>query len=619
MTSTAQRLSWLMVAVGLGLAQAEPLVLTPQIDDRDVEPAERTVDLSKLDAEGAQVLSAKLVTRHYGAGYPKHNNLTFLTDQATPGMFAVDVAKASRGGAVWVVKVGETEYGYNWPGADATHQVKTIFSVPVPAGKQQIQIRMQSGVIVVNRYLWLAAPADAEGLQLTALPELPDGPGVPVALIHDEPFQADGYLGDWFDLGQKTAYGSKYSGGLATYTAKHRPTAVYDPAVKRTFFVYGGQDQPTGDLQVMAAYYDHTSGLVPRPTRVLRWDHYNDPHCNGSIAIDDDGYIWVFVSGRGRARAGYKYRSLEPHSAAGFQQMSVEEMAYPQSWYLPGQGFCHLFTKYTAGRELYWETSDPSGTKWSEDHKLVGFGGHYQASAVHDGTIVTAFNYHPGGSVDKRTNLYVCQTKDLGRTWTTMDGRPLKLPLDSRDNPALVLDYEQQGLLCYLKDLNFDAAGNPMILHEVSHHYAPGPKGDPRTWRVARWTGSEWVTSDITTSDHNYDMGSLWLERDQWRVIGPTEKGPQPYQTGGEIAVWTSADAGRTWTRDRQVTKNSPRNHGYVRRPVDAQDPFYAFWADGDPTQKSPVRLYFCNRDGSELYLLPEKMEGETARPERLR
>src|SRR5690606_18124383 len=65
----------------------------------------------------------------------------------------------------------------------------------------------------------------------------------------------DGYRGIWFDLGQKSEFGSKYSGGLGTYTAKHHPLAVYAPEVNKTFFVYGGT--PAADqrrLLAMASY-----------------------------------------------------------------------------------------------------------------------------------------------------------------------------------------------------------------------------------------------------------------------------------------------------------------------------------------------------------------------------
>ena len=54
----------------------------------------------------------------------------------------------------------------------------------------------------------------------------------------------NGYKGIWFTLGQFYEYGDKYSGGLGTYTAKHRPLALYDAAVDQTFFVYGGTTKP---------------------------------------------------------------------------------------------------------------------------------------------------------------------------------------------------------------------------------------------------------------------------------------------------------------------------------------------------------------------------------------
>lgn len=51
---------------------------------------------------------------------------------------------------------------------------------------------------------------------------------------------ADGYRGIWYSLGQFSAYGDKYSGGLGTYTADHTPTAAYVSEVEKTFFLYGG-------------------------------------------------------------------------------------------------------------------------------------------------------------------------------------------------------------------------------------------------------------------------------------------------------------------------------------------------------------------------------------------
>ena len=95
---------------------------------------------------------------------------------------------------------------------------------------------------------------------------------------------------------------------------------------------------------------------------------------------------------------------------------------------------------------------------------------------------------------------------------------------------------------------------------------------------------------------------ALHRGRGTWRIIGPTERGPQPIGGGGEVAIWISRDEGKTWTKERDVTRDSPLNHNYVRRPVNAHPDFYAFWADGDPDKFSQSRLYFTNRAGDRVW-----------------
>ncbi len=431
--------------------------------------------------------------------------------------------------------------------------------------------------------------------------------------------RADGYRGIWFTLGQFSKHGDKYSGGLGTYTANHNPMAVYSPEADKTFFTYGGT-RAAGEryLLVMASYFDHKTGQVPRPVIVHDKLGVDDPHDNGSINLDDKGHVWIFVSGRGQKRPGFKYRSKEPFSIAAFERMSEEEMTYPQPWFVPGKGWFHLFTKYTKGRELYWETS-ADGRAWSSDQKLAGLGGHYQVSGQRDGKIATFFNYHPGGDVNKRTNLYYAQTDDFGKTWTTADRQPLKLPLNEIKNPALVIDFQAQSKLMYTCDLNFDRAGNPLLLYVTSPGHEPGPENDPREFCLTRWDGRGWLTSVITKTDHNYDMGSLWVDGNDWTVIAPALPGPQPYGGGGEMGVWVSTDQGKTWTMKQQITHNSLFNHNYARRPLAARDPFFAFWADGDPTKFSESRLYFTTRDGSRVWRLPPTMTADLAKPEPVR
>jgi hypothetical protein len=428
----------------------------------------------------------------------------------------------------------------------------------------------------------------------------------------------DGYRGIWFTLGQVSEHGDKYSGGLGTYTAKHVPLAVYSPEAKKTFFVYGGAREGKRHLLAMASYYDHCRGVVPRPTIVHDKQGVNDSHDNPSITLDEHGHVWVFISGRARHRPGFKYRSVKPFSVDRFERISEEEMTYPQPWWIDGKGFLHLFTKYTGVRELYWNTS-PEGKQWSAHQKLAGMGGHYQISNRRGDRVITAFNMHPDGHPDRRTNLYFVQTDDLGRTWKTVDGKLVDTPMTDPDCPALVRDYRSQQRLCYMKDVNFDAQGDPVILVITSAYHQPGPVGDPRIWTIVHWTAKQWKFHAVTAAGHNYDMGSLYIEESNpWRIIAPTETGPQSLGTGGEMAVWVSRDRGRTWRQQRQITHSSERNHAYARRPVDAHPDFYAFWADGNPDRFSISRLYFISRNGDALWRLPYQMSKDFAKPERI-
>lgn len=454
--------------------------------------------------------------------------------------------------------------------------------------------------------LVFASGCSHPGSNTTATP-----PSPPPAEARAVATPGDGYRGIWYTLGSRGEGDVKYSGGLGTYTSSHTPMAVYAPAAQRTFFTYGGT--PSADqrkLQIMVGSFDHVTRRVSRPILLLDKPDVDDPHDNASLNLDPAGHIWVFASGRNTRRPGIIFRSQQPHRIDQFDRIATQTFTYPQPWHIPGHGWLLLFTKYTAGRELYWKTS-PDGFTWSDDHKLAGFGGHYQTSAHHEptGKIGTFFNYHPDGDVDRRTNLYYAQTTDFGATWTTVDGRPLSLPLATVDNAARVSDLEARGELLFTCDLNFDARGHPILLYVVSRDARPGPATAPRRWVVSHWDGTAWQTHDVTTSDHNYDMGSLYVEGDMWRIIAPTATGPQPHGVGGEMVLWTSRDQGQTWTARQTLTRDSRYNHSYARRPLNARDPFYVFWADGHPHQLSPSHLYFADSSGREVHQLPATLE----------
>ena len=439
--------------------------------------------------------------------------------------------------------------------------------------------------------------------------------------------KVDGFRPIWFDLGQKSEYGSKYIGAFGTYTMKHRPLAIYSPEVDKTFFVFGGTTVETErHLLCMISCYDQKTGLVQKPTVVYDKGKVNDPHDNPALLIDPEGYLWVYVAGRGNHRVGYRFKSLKPYDISAFEQMGEGTiMAYPQPYYVEGKGHFLFETRYDGVRRLFYQTS-PDGVHWSGYQPLASIidpalgeskSGHYQITGRYGNKLVSAFNRHLNGNCDTRTNIYFVQTTDFGEHWTLVDGTPIELPVTDRNSPCKILDVEHNKQNCYIKDVNFDEKGNPIILYVASYGHQPGPKQGPREWFTAHWTGKKWDFRFITHSTNNYDSGSIWVEGKTWTVIAPTEPGPEKWGQGGEIESWVTRNGGKTWKRALRYTANSPMNHCYVRRPVQSKDPFWCFWADGNADVFSISHFFFADSKGN-VYRLPYKMapDQEWAKPE---
>ncbi|MCC2686211.1 MAG: hypothetical protein K0R75_3110, partial [Paenibacillaceae bacterium] len=440
----------------------------------------------------------------------------------------------------------------------------------------------------------------------------------------------EGYKGIWYyNQRSNDEYVFKYSGGLGTYPANHIPFAVYRAEVNKTFFCYGGTTE-SGQLLHMVSYYDHERDVVPRPTILLNKET-DDAHDNPVISINEEGYIWIFSTSHGTSRPSYIHRSKNPYDIDQFESVdavytvqgkeeAMDNFSYVQVRHVPGQGFVCYFTKYNypAKRTICFMTSR-DGRQWSEWQRLAAIEeGHYQVSNITAGKSATSFNFHPlGQGLNYRTNLYYMETADFGKTWRTVDGKKLELPLTEPINPALVHEYQSEGLKIYTIDLQFDHRGNPVILYIATNGYESGPANGPRTWTIAHWTGDAWEIKPVTTSDSNYDMGSLYIEADVWRIIGPTASGAQPYNPGGEMEMWVSNDEGSTWSKTGTLTANSQFNHTYARRPIDAHSDFYALWADGDCRARSESRIYFSDQAGN-ARVLPVKMLEDFATPARL-
>ncbi len=444
---------------------------------------------------------------------------------------------------------------------------------------------------------------------------------------------ADGFYGIWYsNAASGDQYMWKYSGGLGTYPQQTAPIAIYSEDVDRTYFLYGGTNGTNNVLKNYISYYDHATGLLARPHEV-RHVGGSDVHRNATLVLDDDGYLWVFGNSHGNSGSGDLYRSANPHDVTEMINVGLPgdifnnnaeqvKLAYSSPVYVPGQGVLVTYNQYDDGRAVHAAsaTMEDGVIDWIENKRLLKINGQYSIARRNGDTVALVSDYHRSG-LDNRTNLYYLETNDLSQTWTTVDGTPIPGTLTTAINPALVHNYQAENRLVYVKDVNWDAQNNPIILYltvsdQTGNGHRSGPQPGERTIHVAHWSGSQWDIHDVLQTKHNYSHGELYVEPDgTWRIIGPFLDGPQVYGTGGEVGVWTSQDQGASWQLVDQLTAGSPFNHTYVRRPVDAHEDFYAYWADGNAFGQSQSRLYFATKSG-EVYRMPTQFAGDFVAPE---
>ena len=301
---------------------------------------------------------------------------------------------------------------------------------------------------------------------------------------------ADGYRGIWYmnqPSGDQYAY--KYSGGLGTYCAKHRPFAIYCKEAKKTFFCYGGTTQDgERTLLHMVSFFDHQTKTVPRPTILLN-KRTDDAHDNPVISIDGTGHIWIFSTSHGTARPSFIHRSARPYDVTEFEQVPavriqdgtstpVTNFSYMQVWHSKQRGFQTFFTRYDdpAKRTIGYSQSN-DGMSWGPWLRIAAIEeGHYQISGIGQTKAGTIFNYHPRGrGLNWRTNVYYVETSDNGASWQTVGGEPVSIPIERSQHVSLVHDYQADGLNVYLKDLQFDEHDRPVLLYVTSRGYRAGP------------------------------------------------------------------------------------------------------------------------------------------------
>ncbi len=421
----------------------------------------------------------------------------------------------------------------------------------------------------------------------------------------------------------------KYSGNLATYTAKHSPSAVKSGVF--TYFTYSGEvaldgfesdssqigttgavgcefegTQQFKDTQgkapalgIFVSRYNHLTGRVAKPV-LVHMKCTNDPHDNGVINVDADGYVYVLVSGRAEGRGHFIFRSLGADTIDGFVDFTpamdnyadhfndLAEAAgrgrpfsgeayrginYPKMYWVddpgdPSRGYFRLvYTIYCGmsesetcrrSRQLYTARMHVDGSEASIRGitPLAAYKGHYAVATGRGQDIVVAFNVHPNNELDDRTNIYYMHSIDGGETWLNARNDELALPLvrpSDLDRVVVREYYDPQHPTrvmhrIYMKDVNFVDTGlnkRPTILYvgSLSADHLPSKTADHYLGKE-RWTGSAWVQKRLSSAvDHNYSSGMLFPYDDAYRVFYPHTDEPNNNALAGGAIAYIDASA----------------------------------------------------------------------------
>jgi len=325
-------------------------------------------------------------------------------------------------------------------------------------------------------------------------------------------------------------------------------------------------------------YFDHDTKSWSSSVKVADCVE-NDLHENGAIAIDNDGYIYVFYNDHGNMRMK---KSINPEDITSWGS-AIDPTdgygTYPKTFVDSSNTIylLHMHHAESSLNVLSFTKSTDGGNTWASETILVNLDSDccYAFKAILDSSdnIHVAFSIYDVSEIRRRDVFYMKST-DGGSTWQKADGTSISIPAGEGDVDKA---YDSLGY-CQGFDLVLDSNNYPIIAYS-----------DQKVYGIVRWTGSAWESHSLGVStDDEFNNIRLQVITDStyraWLLADASTSG-----RGGEVQVWETTDHGANWTKIRDVTKNSPLLHRDILIPWDYTQEVEAIWNYGSwTTQNGP-------------------------------
>lgn len=337
--------------------------------------------------------------------------------------------------------------------------------------------------------------------------------------------------------------------------------------------------------QIVVSSYDHRRDV--RTRTVVRTGERVDDHNNPALIVRPDGRLLVFYSTKARRNLVYRL-SRRPEDIRSWRReyrvptnlAGRRGYTYPSPvWLKRERRPLFLFWRGGSFEPVFSTSRD--GTSWSRAQKLVEGNGHRPYLVFEpNGRDRVHVAFSEGNPNELATSIYYMAYR-AGRLEGA--GGNTIAPLAAAPIQPSEADVIYQGggsrPPAWAYDVGMGDDGRPVVT------YATFPSPEDHRYHYARWTGTRWLSYEMTASGptiekakgDDYYAGGMVLDSRDSSVVYLSRQVAGVYQ----VERWRTTDGGATWT-SRPVTSGNDGSY----RPVSARGPSFGdhhdlFWMTG--------------------------------------